>query len=212
MKYLEQRVEELEKEVAILKDLNQLKNTSSWKSDYMYNHSNMTLLSESGLESSNCHFWDSSELEKNPLDTVTLNLSSIDLPPDLPEYMPPYPNIIGSWDNFDFDRVSKDWISFNQKDNIPPYEGHEKIASEYFCESEKKIENDFGKIISRFKILHHQWEMDGYGYIIQTDEGKKIVTTDHGKPVIVDKYFLEIRIKEYKEAIQETQRALFLIK
>jgi hypothetical protein len=228
MKYLEQRVEELEKEVAILKASNESKNTSSWKYDYMYNHSNMTLLSESVLESSNFHFWDSSELQNNPLDTITVNLSSIaddniqnlnyvdsiDLPPDLPEYMPPYPDIIGSYDNFDWTTM-KDWASFNQTDEIPPYPGHENIVSEYICPQEKKIEKDFGKIISKFKILHHEWEMDGYGYIVNDnfiENCKKIIVTNHGKPIVVDKDHLNNIISSYKEVIQETQRALFLIK
>ena len=214
MKYLEQRVEELEKEVAILKDSNKPKNTSSWKDDYMYNHSNMTLLSESGLESSTGHFWDSSELKKNPLDTVTLNLSSIDLSPDLTEYISPYPDIIGSYDNFDWNTM-EDYVSFNQTDEIPPYPSHEEISeisSEKLNKTEKTIEKDFGKIISKFKILTHEWEMDGYGYIVRDLEyNKNVIVTNHGKPIVVDKSYLNDIIAGYKERIQETQRALFLI-
>jgi len=193
MKYLEQRVEELELEVKLLKAKNKLNDTSGYlnnyppyndpnKEDYMYNHLDMSLLSESAVDSS-----------------------------DLPQCYPPYPDIIGSYDNFDWN-TTKDWASFNQTDEIPPYVDHENIAGEYFTPQEIKIEKEFGKIISKFRILHHEWEMDGYGYVIQTEEGKKIVTTNHGKPLIVDKTYIDLRIKEYKEVIQETERALFLIK
>lgn len=193
MKYLEQRVEDLELEVKLLKAKNKLNNTSGYlnnyspyndpnKEDYMYNHSDMSLLSESSVDSS-----------------------------DLPQCYPPYPDIIGSYDDFDWN-TTKDWASFNQIDEIPPYVGQEDIAGEYFTPWEIKIEKEFGKIISKFRILHHEWEMDGYGYVIQTEEGKKIVTTNHGKPLVVDKTYTDLRIKEYKEVIQETERALFLIK
>jgi len=200
MKYLEQRVEELELEVKLLKAKNKLKETK--KLDYLFSHSDQEFIDHEfitkfGLESSNGHFWDSSELEKNPLDTFTVNLSSItddsiqnpnyvdsiDLPPDLPEYMPPYPDIIGSWD--------------------------ETI---YLNPIEQKIEKDFGKIISKFKILHHEWEMDGYGYIVRDLEyNKNAIVTNHGKPMVVNKSYLNDIISGYRERIQETQRALFLI-
>jgi len=231
MKYLEQRVEELELEFKLLKAKNKLKETK--KLDYLFSHSDQEFIDQEfikkfGLETSNGHFWDSSELQNNPLDTITVNLSSIaddniqnlnyvdsiDLPPDLAEYMPPYPDIIGSYDNFDWTTM-KDWASFNQNDEIPPYPGHENIVSEYICPQEKKIEKDFGKIISKFKILHHEWEMDGYGYIVNDnfiENCKKIIVTNHGKPIVVDKDHLNNIISSYKEVIQETQRALFLIK
>jgi hypothetical protein len=225
MKYLEQRVEELELEVKLLKAKNKLEETK--KLDYLFSHSDQEFITKFGLETSNDHFWDSSELQNNPLGAITVNLSSIaddniqnlnyvdsiDLPPDLPEYMPPYPDIIGSYDNFDWTTM-KDWASFNQTDEIPPYTGHENIVSEYLCPQEKKIEKDFGKIISKFKILHHEWEMDGYGYIVNDNfiDCKKIIVTNHGKPIVVDKDHLNNIISSYKEVIQETQRALFLIK
>jgi hypothetical protein len=205
MKYLEQRVEELELEIKLLKAKNKLNDTSSYlnnyppykdpnKEDYMYNDPNITLFSESKLESSNNHFWDYSELEKNPLDTITENLSSIEddnfpntdyvIFSDLPEYYPPYPNILSSWD-----------------DTI------------YSNPIEQKIEKEFGKIISKFKILHHEWEMDGYGYIVSDIEyNKNVIVTNHGNPVVVPKSYLNDIISRYKETIQETERALFLIK
>jgi hypothetical protein len=182
MKYLEQRVEELELEVKLLKAKNKLNDTSSYLNNYPpYN-------SYTG------HYWDSSELQKNPLDTITVNLSSITddsiqnlnyvESSDLPEYYPPYPDIIGSFD-----------------DTI------------YSNPVEQKIEKDFGKIIYKFKILSHEWEMDGYGYIVRDIEyNKNIIVTNHGKPIVVNKDYLNDVISTYKETIQETERALFLIK
>jgi hypothetical protein len=95
MKYLEQRIDELEKEVALLKAKNKLEETKGH--DYMYNHSNICLLSEPDLETTFASPWDSSEIIKNPLDTITEKLSSIKNY-DFQGCYPPYPNIISSWD------------------------------------------------------------------------------------------------------------------
>lgn len=215
MKYLEQRVEELELEVKLLKAKNKLNDTSSYLNnyppydnpnspDYMYNPS-INLMSESDLETAFASPWDSSELQKNPLDTITVNLSSIvddNFPNtdfvdsfDLPEYCPPYPDIIGSWGvHSEFDKQDKNFL-------------------EYLNSTERKIEKDFGKIISKFKILSHEWEMDGYGYIVSDIEyNKNVIVTNHGKPMVVNKSYLNDVISTYKETIQETERALFLIK
>jgi hypothetical protein len=235
MKYLEQRVEELEKEVKLLKAKNKLNDTSNYLNnyppynnsnspDYMYNPS-INLMSVPDLETAFASPWDSSELQKSPLDTITVNLSSIvnnnfinqDYADssDIPQYYPPHPDIIGSWDDFDWN-TSKEWAEFNQSDNIPPYPGHEEISetsSERLNKTEKKIEKDFGKIISKFKILTHEWEMDGYGYIVRDIEyNQNVIITNHGKPIVVHKSYLNDIISGYKERIQETQRALFLIK
>jgi len=200
MKYLEQRIEELELEVKLLKAKNKLEKTK--KHDYLFSHSdqefiNQEFITKFGLENSFASPYDSSDMMENSLDTITVNLSSItddiiqnpnyvdsiDLPPDLPEYMPPYPDIIGSWDD-----------------------------THYSNHLERKIEKDFGKIISKFKILHHEWEMDGYGYIVKDIEyNKNVIVTNHGKPMVVNKSYLNDIISGYKERIQETQRALFLI-
>jgi hypothetical protein len=196
MKYLEQRVEELELEVKLLKAKNKLNDTSGYlnnyppyndpnKEDYMYNHLDMSLLSGVNIDSS-----------------------------DLPQCYPPYPDIIGSYDNFDWN-TSKDWASFNQTDEIPPYPGHEEISEislEKLNKIEKTIEKDFGKIISKFKMLTHEWEMDGYGYIVSDLEyNKNAIVTNHGKPMVVNKSYLNDIISGYRERIQDTQRALFLL-
>lgn len=114
MKYLEQRVEELEKEVALLKAKNKLNDTSNYLNnyppydnpnsmDYMYNHSSLTMLSEPDLETTFASPWDTSEIKKNPLDTITVKQ------PDHTDYeYPGYPNILGSWVEGSRDEGSRD--------------------------------------------------------------------------------------------------------
>jgi hypothetical protein len=218
MKYLEQRVEDLEKEVTLLKielqkttEVDQNSNTSSYlnnyppynnpnKQDYMYNHSNMTLLSES-------------DLTKNPLDTIasTLNFALSDS--EIHEEYPEYPSIVGSWDdgfNRNNEKSAITSLGFESE-----FDKQDKTFLKYLNSTEKTIEKEFGKIVSKFRILHHQWEMDGYGYIVNDnymENVKNIIVTNHGRPIIVDKDYLNDIISGYKERIQETQRALFLVK
>jgi hypothetical protein len=220
MKYLEQRVKELELEVKLLKAKNKLEETK--KLDYLFSHSDQEFITKFGLESTFASPWDYSENIECPLNPIMVSLSSTltdnFLPnsnyvdsSDLPEYYPTYPNIISSWDDFDKNTM-KDWVEFNQTDKIPPYPRHDEISLEHLNLTEKKIEKEFGKIVSKFKILTHEWEMDGYGYIVNVKDDKKIIVTNHGKPMVVDRNYLNDIISGYKERIQETQRALFLIK
>jgi len=225
MKYLEQRVEELELEVKLLKAKNKLEETK--KLDYLFSHSDQEFIDQEfltkfGLETTFASPWDYSENIECPLNPIMVSLSSTltdnFLPnsnyvdsSDLPEYYPTYPNIISSWDDFDKNTM-KDWVEFNQTDKIPPYPRHDEISLEHLNSTEKKIEKKFGKIVSKFKILTHEWEMDGYGYIVNVKDDKKIIVTNHGKPMVVDRNYLNDIISGYKERIQETQRALFLIK
>lgn len=78
--------------------------------------------------------------------------------------------------------------------------------------SDEKVEKEFGKIVSKFRILTHEWEMDGYGYIVNDGTDNKVVITNHNKPMVANADHLHSKIKEYKEVIQETERALFLVK
>jgi len=73
---------------------------------------------------------------------------------------------------------------------------------------ELRIVEQFGKIVKKFKILHHGWDMDGYGYIVTDGNTNKIVTTDHGKPIIVDSSYLNAKIREYGDIILETGEAI----
>lgn len=174
MKYLEQRVEELEKEVALLKAKNKLEET---KCRGFKCPSNPIRIGSSV-----------------PNDNLLSNLDYVDSF-DHPEYYPPYPNIISSW---------------NEESIMT-----EKNASDFLTPlnfAEKQIEKDFGKILSKFKILNHEWEMDGYGYIVNGKTDNMVVITNHGKPMVANTDYLHSKIKDYKEIIQETERALFLIK
>jgi len=261
MKYIEQRLKNLEKELSLLKAKFKLeetkttgfvnkhpirlgnKDTSHYlnnyppyndtnKEDYMYTDSVLYPLDPAPMT-----FWDGlekfDECEKNPLDTINANLSSLsenlNVPnsdyvdsSDLPEYYPPYPNFFSSWDEKSFNDVVNENVlddcgfKMNYEKPIATWgfaSKFDKMDKEFLKNSlELKLEEKFGKIVSKFRILNHEWEMDGYGYIVNSGIDCQPVVTDHGKPVIVDKNYLETKISEYKEAIQETQRALFLIK
>jgi hypothetical protein len=189
----------------------------------------MNLMSVPDLETAFSSPWDSSDTEKQPLNTVTVNLSSIaddaiisDILNNIDSFE--YPNIIGSWDDKSFNDVINENVTdeygFKINDDVitswgfeSEFDKQDKNFLEHLNLTEKKIEKEFGKIISKFKILSHEWEMDGYGYIVRDIEyNKNIIVTNHGKPIVVNKDYLNDIISTYKETIQETQRALFLIK
>ena len=191
MKYIEQRIEELEKEVALLKVRNKLQETN---------------LQTSYIDGNKFNFKEA--MENIPTD---FNISLDDY--DFMEASVKYPEIFGSWD----DKSFNDFINENKADDHGSKMNHEEITAkvgQVFLKNslELKIEKDFGTIISKFKILNHEWEMDGYGYVISSGIDPQLVITDHGNPKIIDKEYLNTKISEYKETIQETQRALFLIK
>ena len=81
---------------------------------------------------------------------------------------------------------------------------------------EQEIQNKFGKIIRKFKVYHHGWEIDGYGYLIEevTDRfnvNTRLVLTNHSKPYIADVSELRIKIHEYQYAIGETNEIISLL-
>ena len=159
--HLEQRVEELEKEVGLLKAKNKLQETN---------------LKISYSDGNKFNFKEAMENIK-----TDFNITLEDC--EFMEGYAEYPKIVGSWDD------------------LP-----------YSSAIEKKIENEFGKIISKFRILHHEWEMDGYGYIINSGIGHQLVITDHGKPLIVGKDYLINKLKGYNDTVQNTEKVLSLIK
>lgn len=144
MKYLEQRVEELETEVALLKAKFKLQETKTtgfvnkqpirpekkdtshylnnyppapdWRNkeinDYMFNPS-VNLLSEPDLETAFASPWDSSEMHKNSLDTITVKQ------PDRMDYdYPDYPDHLGSWDEGSRDDVIPSWGFLSEFDKM----------------------------------------------------------------------------------------------
>jgi hypothetical protein len=54
--------------------------------------------------------------------------------------------------------------------------------------------------------------MDGYGYIVENKNGRDIILTDHGNPYISNIKELESLVASYKNIIQKTERAMFLLK
>lgn len=233
MKYIEQRIEELEKEVNLLKAKNKLNSTSHYLTnnyppynnpndkDYIYNPS-VNLMSEPDLETAFASPWDYSDMVKNPLDTITVKLSSIiddtlpscnyTDPSDSPYYHPEYPNILGSWEENanpedvlkenNYDKMDKDFLVWWSKDNKK-------------TNLEKKIESKFGMIIFKFPVLHHEWEMDGYGYIVESycfQNSRDLILTNHGVPYKSDIEALNEKLSIYKDIIQKTERAKFLLK
>ena len=154
MKTIEQRIDELEKE------LKSIKNDIS--KDTLYNPS-VNLISFPELE------------------------TTFSSPFDYPEY----PEILGSWDQ-----------PINLNDD-------KEINEVPKTKLEKKIENTFGKIVYKFPVCHHQWEMDGYGFIV--DDGKcykKVIMTNHGEPHISSFRELRKKIEEYMGVINKTEKAM----
>ena len=227
MKYLEQRVDELERELSLLKAKFKLNDTSKYLNnypknidpykidDYMYNPS-VNLMSEPDLDTAFASPWD------NQLDTFTFKLSSMVDDTLLNCAKIPdseYPDIIGSWDDnrtnkediittwgfvSEFDKNDKDFLEYlntNPEDNLN--------MKTY---TEQNIEKTFGKIISKINILHHCWEGDGHGYVVEKEGKKILVLTNHGNPYIATISELNLKITEYKTVIQETERAIFLLK
>lgn len=76
---------------------------------------------------------------------------------------------------------------------------------------EEKIEEQFGKIVLKFKILHHGWEGDGSGFITEKNNKKNLVLTNHSNPYAADISQLNLKISEYKTIIQETEKAIALL-
>lgn len=193
--YLEQRIEKIEKELALIKSKNTLKEPV----DYWYNL-------ETSIASPFCKS-----------DNITIKLSSIVDDTFIEKYSSTSPTI-SSWDEFDWS-TSSDWASFNPCDNIPPYPDiigswDDNITNKEDMKTytEQNIEKTFGKIVSKISVLHHCWEGDGYGYIIEKEGKKILVLTDHGNPYIATVSDLYSKISEYKTVIQETERAIFVLK
>jgi hypothetical protein len=71
-----------------------------------------------------------------------------------------------------------------------------------------KVEDKYGKIVYKFKILYYDWEMDNHGYIINDGTKNKIVTTNHGRLMEISPDYLFHKIKEYEDAIRDTKEAI----
>jgi hypothetical protein len=99
-----------------------------------------------------------------------------------------------------------------------------KINRTIFLTSiEIRIEEQFGKIIKKFPILHHGWDGDGYGYIVASIENAetktfsgplvrpKLVLTNHSNPYETSVSELKQKVIEYQQAIGETNNVIELL-
>ena len=62
------------------------------------------------------------------------------------------------------------------------------------------------------EVLWSGWESDDRVWVVDDDGVKKLVTSNHGSEYFTDPSFLEDRIAEYEEAIQNSRRLLNLLK
>ena len=69
------------------------------------------------------------------------------------------------------------------------------------------------KIIYEFSVYYSGWECDDIAWVMQSPDGRTFLKmTDHGREIVRNYDFLEEKIKEYKEAIKNTERAISLLK
>jgi len=82
-----------------------------------------------------------------------------------------------------------------------------KINNGDIIDGEKVIE-----VLYEFKILRHEWEMDGYGWIVSLeDQPNKIILSDHDRKYIASWDDLDDLVKIYRETIQNMNNALFFL-
>lgn len=79
----------------------------------------------------------------------------------------------------------------------------------------EQVERLVGKgftIVKKFDVLHHQWECDGYGYIVSDSLGGiKLLLTNHGSFYLDDGVELRLLIDYYEQVIINTEDALSLL-
>lgn len=225
MKYLEQRVKELELEVKLLKAKNKLNDTSKYLNNYSskvdcYKENTVSINLNSATDDSSFGNFLNSSIGINSWDEFDWSTAEDWISFDKNDSNPPYPDIIGSWDDnitnkddmittwgFEspYDKSDKDFLEYlntNSKNNLN--------MKTY---AEQNIEKTFGtKIVSKISVLHHCWEGDGYGYIIEKEGKKILILTNHGNPYVATVSDLYSKISEYKTVIQETERAIFVLK
>jgi CRISPR/Cas system CSM-associated protein Csm4 (group 5 of RAMP superfamily) len=68
------------------------------------------------------------------------------------------------------------------------------------------------KALKAIEVLWSGWECDGTAWIVEDQGQKRLVASNHGELYFADKDFLEEKMKEYKEAIAETENALAMLK
>lgn len=76
---------------------------------------------------------------------------------------------------------------------------------------EQKLVNEFGEIIYKFPVLHHNWECDGYGYIVEKNGKRDVVLSNHGNLYISSVKELEAKLAEYTKITYDTKKAITLL-
>ena len=76
---------------------------------------------------------------------------------------------------------------------------------------EQIIEDKFGNIIYKFPVLHHNWECDGYGYIVEKEKKRNIILSNHGNLYISSIEELHNKLAEYTKVAFDTKKAITLI-
>ena len=74
----------------------------------------------------------------------------------------------------------------------------------------KRNEIDGVRVIHEFKMYHHEWEADGYGWV--TDDGRVWHTSHGGNPFEIEISDLTEKVDELKDAIVGIHKASVLIK
>jgi hypothetical protein len=69
------------------------------------------------------------------------------------------------------------------------------------------------RLISEVKVLHHQWDLDGYLWLaLDENNFPYFVTTNHGSLIYTDFDFLSEKIDEYSALANESIDLLSLYK
>lgn len=66
-------------------------------------------------------------------------------------------------------------------------------------------------IVSLFTVYHKEWESDGDGWVVATDNGNRLVLSNHGSLYFAEKSELEAKIAEYEATLADSRAALALL-
>lgn len=75
---------------------------------------------------------------------------------------------------------------------------------------EQILEDKFGDIIYKFPVLHHNWECDGYGYVVEKDGKRDIILSNHSNLYVSSVEELESKLAEYTKVKFDTKKAIAL--
>lgn len=75
-------------------------------------------------------------------------------------------------------------------------------------DSKVDVGNTQYRVLKKIDVLWSGWECDGIAWLVQTDDGPKIVMSDHGQKHFDNGDELRARIFAYNEAIRETEELL----